>query len=108
MDLELTPLVVRAEAAVHVQAERPNRGDGLADILRSQTAGEEDRDFDFVADLAAEFPVLDAPGAPSSRRWEKVLRKFLKIGVLRSAGKFSSPLLKFSEAEPLHRLARAG
>src|SRR5258707_6928939 len=54
---------VRAHAAADVEAEGRDRVDRLAHVVGPEPARQEERHPDLLADCAADFPVVAAPGA---------------------------------------------
>src|ERR1043165_6799824 len=61
--LFLIKLSICANAAANVQAERAALADGISDVGSAQTAGEEKWNFQFLANLPANRPVVAPAGA---------------------------------------------
>lgn len=62
-DFDGVKLVVGADAAAQVEAERLNSGDGVSDIGRTETTCEKERLANGVANASTQCPVVSAPGA---------------------------------------------
>src|SRR5262245_41290357 len=67
---------IAADSGADVESPRANRVDGLANELRPQAAGEEDRAIDRLTDATADEPVM-----PSSSAAQLLDRKLLVAGV---------------------------
>ncbi|HEY5778720.1 MAG TPA: hypothetical protein VIT00_08280 [Terrimicrobiaceae bacterium] len=74
-------VITGADAAAEVEAKGLNGGDGVDHVGSADTACQEDRNGNQIADSAAKRPIMRAPGAAEFVTWEIEIARVEEQGI---------------------------